>query len=252
MLESDTDVTEMVKYLASCTAADGHIDLGIVQIKKIQALVWWVHDEIKHGQALTTADWDAPAVNMVMECKCIDKECESADVGVKDLVKFDPDDFDIHEDAFLDMLAQTCGIQGEPVHHVVCNPHIPAAFADDAEECMCQLPLTGPSFDEDNCTVFCRLKAFLVDTPGWAWIEPCNSTENGCQAFMAWANHCNGEGELSKCIQLVKAQIANSHCKNEWSMSFEWHMELLMPSLLQHWIRMWMNIFQIIRKWRSH
>ncbi len=138
------------------------------------------------------------AVNMAMECKCIDKECELADVGVKDLVKFDPDDFDIHEDAFLDMLAQTHGIQGEPVHRVVHNAHVPAAFVDDAEECMCQLPLTGPSFDEDNCTVFCRLKAFLVDTPGWAWIEPCNLTENGRQAFMAWANHCNGEGELSK------------------------------------------------------
>ena len=228
VLESNTDVTEMVKYLASCTAADGHVDLRTVQIKKIQALVWWVCDEIKHGQALTAADWDAPAVNMVMECKCIDKECESADVGVKDLVKFDPDDFDIHEDAFLDMLAQTCGIQGEPVHCVVCNPHIPAAFADDAEECMCQLLLTGPSFDEDNCTVFCRLKAFLVNTPGWAWIEPCNSMENGCQAFMAWVNHCNGEGKLSKCTQLAKAwsQLARINV----SMSFEWHTELLTKS----------------------
>ena len=110
VLESNTDVTKMVKCLASCTAADGHVNLGMVQIKKIQALVWWVHDEIKHGQALTTADWDAPAVNMAMEHKCIDKECELANVGVKDLVKFDLDDFDIHEDAFLDMLAQTHGI----------------------------------------------------------------------------------------------------------------------------------------------
>ena len=84
VLESNAEVTEMVKHLASCTAADGHAVLRTVQIKKIQALVWWVCDEIKHGQALTTADWDAPAVNMAMECKCVNKECESADVGVKD------------------------------------------------------------------------------------------------------------------------------------------------------------------------
>jgi hypothetical protein len=84
VLESNTEVTEMVKHLASCNAADGHADLRTVQIKKIQALVWWVCDEIKHGQALTTADWDAPAVNMAMECKCINKEYELADVGVKD------------------------------------------------------------------------------------------------------------------------------------------------------------------------
>ena len=100
-------------------------------------------------------------------------------------------------------------------------------FHDDAEECMCQSPLTGSSFNEDNCTVFCRLKAFLVDTPGWVWIEPCNLTKNRHQAFVAWVNHCDGEGELSKCTQSVKAWITNSHHKNEQSMSFKWHTELL-------------------------
>ena len=208
VLENDTDVTEMAKHLVGYTVADGCINLGTVQIKKLQALVWWVHDEIKHGQALVAADWNVAAVNMAMECKHVDKECELADVGVKDLVKFDLDDFDVHEDAFLDMLAQTCGIQGEPVRHVVHNADVPAAFVDEAEECMCQSPLFGPSFNEDNCTVFCRLKAFLIDSPwmgmdwtlqrDWEWMSSLFGMGKSLQ-WWRWAEQENAIGKGMHC-----------------------------------------------------
>ena len=45
----------------------------------------------------------------------------------------------------------------------------------------------------DNVTVYRKLKAFLIDGPRWAWIEPYDSTENGHEAFIAWCNHYNGQ-----------------------------------------------------------
>ena len=52
ILESDADLTEMAKRSASRTMADGRVLLGTVQIKRMQGLVWWLHDRMKHQQPL--------------------------------------------------------------------------------------------------------------------------------------------------------------------------------------------------------
>ena len=109
VLETDTDVSEMAKHMVSCTAVDGHVNLGTVQIKHIQALAWWVHDHMKHGQPIVAADFNGAAMHTSMECKHIEKEHGMTDASVKDLNKFNLDDFDVHEDAFLNLLAQTYG-----------------------------------------------------------------------------------------------------------------------------------------------
>jgi hypothetical protein len=50
----------------------------------------------------------------------------------------------------------------------------------------------------DNQTIYHKLKAFLVDSPGWAWIELHDTAENGRAAYIAWTEHYNGEVKLSK------------------------------------------------------
>ena len=80
--------------------------------------------------------------------------------------------------------------------------------------------LFGPSYELDNQFVYRKLKAFLVDTPAWAWIEPYDLAENGRAAYQAWVNHYNGEGELSKRTAMVKMRLAALHYKNERSLLF--------------------------------
>jgi hypothetical protein len=74
----------------------------------------------------------------------------------------------------------------------------PVEFTTNEEQRMYQFPLMGGSFELDNQAVFRKLKAFLIDSPGWAWIEPHDMAENGRAAYMAWMAHYNGEGKLSK------------------------------------------------------
>jgi hypothetical protein len=57
---------------------------------------------------------------------------------------------------------------------------------------MYQFPLMGSSFQLDNQAVFRKLKAFLINSPGWAWNEPHNAAKNGRAAYMAWTVHHNG------------------------------------------------------------
>jgi hypothetical protein len=94
-------------------------------------------------------------------------------------------------------------------------------FATNEEWRMFQFPLTGGSFELDNQAVYRKLKAFLIDSPGWAWIEWHDTAEDGCAAYMAWMAHYNGEGELSKWMAIAKSKLDQVHYQNERSMSFE-------------------------------
>jgi hypothetical protein len=66
--------------------------------------------------------------------------------------------------------------------------------------------------------------------PAAPWIEPYNVIENGRGAFLAWADHYNGQGELLKCTAMAKAKIKSLFYKNECSLSFEKVMEILSKS----------------------
>ena len=52
VFEGECDVSDMAKRLSSRTANDGRVNLGMVHIKKLQALFWWINDLQKLGQYL--------------------------------------------------------------------------------------------------------------------------------------------------------------------------------------------------------
>ena len=64
-------------------------------------------------------------------------------------------------------------------------------------------------------------KAFLIDSPGRAWIEPHDTAGNGRAAYMTWMAHYNGVGQLSKQMAIVKTKLDNLHYRNGCSMSVE-------------------------------
>jgi hypothetical protein len=71
VLETDTDVSEMAKRMATCTQAEGRVLNGTVMIKQLQTLVWWVRDQQKRGLTLDAADFDAATMNQASEMKTL-------------------------------------------------------------------------------------------------------------------------------------------------------------------------------------
>ena len=59
---------------------------------------------------------------------------------------------------------------------------------------MYQLPLVGTGFEANNTSVYRKLKAYLIDGPGWAWIEPFDGREDGRAGGFSieWAGRCSG------------------------------------------------------------
>jgi hypothetical protein len=84
-LLSKKDVYEMVKRMGSRTAAAGRVYVGTsLQVKKLQALCYWVRDQQKHGQALDHEDWDIEMMASTIERMRVDKERDTGAVLVSD------------------------------------------------------------------------------------------------------------------------------------------------------------------------
>jgi hypothetical protein len=85
----DKDMFEMVKCLGNHTVAAGHVNVGEIQVKKL------------HGQGITQDDWDDDTVMATIEKMHIEKGRDTGNVLVMDLGKFNPDDCETHETAFI-------------------------------------------------------------------------------------------------------------------------------------------------------
>ena len=206
VLKMDTDVSDMAKRLVSRMQAEGRAYLGTVVVKRLQTLVWWVRDHQKRGLPVNAADFSVQEMNQAAEMKSLKCRMVEKEPLVSNLGKFDPNDFDAYEDVFMNLLAQSFSVIHEPLHYVIHLEAISETFVMTEEQCMYQFPLAGNSFELDNQNVYRKLKAFLIDSPGWAWIEPHDMAENGRAVYLAWTAHYNGEGRVKQ---------ENGDCENK-------------------------------------
>ena len=81
----DDGVTAMSLRMAHRLANNGCMILGGIQIKKIQALVWWVRYRKIFGQPIDAALWTATAMTNTGIAKRIKKDQPKADMKAVDL-----------------------------------------------------------------------------------------------------------------------------------------------------------------------
>jgi 3-methyladenine DNA glycosylase Tag len=85
VLETDTDITEMAKRMASRMQAKGRVLLGTVIIKRLQTLIWWVRDHQKRGLALEAANFNVAIMNEAAEMKNLRRELSDKEPSTSDL-----------------------------------------------------------------------------------------------------------------------------------------------------------------------
>ena len=153
MLTNDQAVGDMAKRLSNLPN-NWRADLGGVPIKCLQALAWWMHDKLRHGQAIDPNDWTPAVMDVALATMLVQGEVDTDDPQEKDLAKFDPLEFEVHEDAFLNHLAKCKGTLASNLKNICRKRNPPAVFADAEEERMYQFQHTGPRFDQDNRNTF--------------------------------------------------------------------------------------------------
>ena len=81
VMDGETDVLDMAKRLASRAVAT-RADLGKVQTKGLQALVWWIHNRRTHNYSLIAAAFEMDTKRAVMKGNRINKERAETDTNI--------------------------------------------------------------------------------------------------------------------------------------------------------------------------
>ena len=108
--DGDNNVTAMSLRMARCVANNGRVILGGINIKKIQALVWWVRERQNIGHPIDADLWTATTMTNAGIDKRIEKDQPKADMKAADLKAFNPDEFKTNEDTFHNFLYQTTSV----------------------------------------------------------------------------------------------------------------------------------------------
>ena len=82
---------------------------------------------------MDAADWTTDVMQEAAQMKSLKCDLADKEPSVSDLGKFNPDNFNSFEDAFLNLLVQSYGVLHEPLHYVVCPATAPEAFATTKE-----------------------------------------------------------------------------------------------------------------------
>ena len=168
----DDDVTAMSSCMARRVANNGRVILGGIQIKKIQALVWWIRNRHNLVHPIDADLWTAAEMTNAGISKRIEKDHPKAHMKAADLKAFNPDEFETHEDAFQNFLSQRKSVTRKfSLLYIFCPSVSPVIFTDGFEERMFQMPLTGQECNLDNRTLFAKLKDFLIGVALYALIE---------------------------------------------------------------------------------
>ena len=222
-LNGDTDVTEMAKRMASRSANAGKVILGTMQIKRLQALVYWVKDHEKRQITLDADLWTPEELKATIARKEAEHNFEKVDVAIVDPGKCRTDvGWDSWQIGFMNKLSSTLGTAKVPLAYVVREDkkNIDDLVDDDMQR-MHQMPLRGENFKQDSKLVYNMLKSACIDTDAWTWIQDNDAVSNGRKAWLALVAHYDGSGELNKRMERAKEEISRLHYKDEKSFPFE-------------------------------
>ena len=225
MAIGNTDVTEMAKRMASRpNAAAGRVILGTMQIKRLQALVYWVKDYDKRGMEAGPELWTAEVMNAAMERKEAEHNYGKVEIDIVDPGKCQTDfGWDNWQLAFVNKLNATMGAAKVPVDYIV-RPEWDdddELFLDDDEMRRYQMPLEGENFKRDNKLVYQMLKSACIKSDAWTWIQSFDRAADGRKAWLSLVGHYDGTGELSKRVERAKEEITRLHYKDEKVFPFE-------------------------------
>jgi hypothetical protein len=155
MMENNKDVKDMCARIAGRTKEDGRVIIGTVQMKCLQALVYWIKNCEKYNMELDHTMWTEEQLHIALN----NKESEAMAKDIKaDII--DPGkcktglEWDDWQIAFENKMEVTIGVGNLPLAYVIRKP-MPeqTRFASKEEELMYRCPLDGTMFRKNNMLV---------------------------------------------------------------------------------------------------
>ena len=218
-MSGDTDVTEMATRMASRpNAASGRVILGTMQIKRLQALVYWVKDYDKRGMEAGHELWAAEVMNAAMERKEAEYNYGKLDVDIVDPSKKCQTDFGWDTNwqlAFVNKRNATMGAVKVPVNYVVRlewdNHDELSWMMTRITRCRLKVRTLGVT---TSWYTRCQSRLALSPTPGRIWSFDRTGAD-GRNAWLSLVGNYNGTGESNKRVERAKEELARLHYKEK-------------------------------------
>jgi hypothetical protein len=190
------------------------------QEKRLRALAWWVRYRSRQGLSVIEPPFD--------DLACMNAiAVQEADDTVKDTVtaipaKFsNPANWTTWNIELENYLAGIMGKAGIPIDYVIRRDEEPR---EDSPYMRAKYNanLYGPTFNDDNRTVFRIIKSLTLNTPAWEFLKEYDDSQQNGRLYMQILRR-HYEGESFKEANLIKAKedIANAYYNNERTFTFE-------------------------------
>ena len=218
------DLAQMVRRITSLPVARGGVRIGQVQLRKMEALVYWVKDRRRRSQDLVVEDFtEATLEDCLDKMDLEERESEEADAAkaVSPGKLQSGTGWVQWEIAFVNYLSGIKGIAGIPLNYVV-RKDLPAGhtFVSDEERLVYEAPLVGNTFTSDSKKVFCLLKEVVLGTDGWEWIKEYDDRKDGRISMQKLREHYDGPAAVKKSLAFAQQQIKKLHYRNEQAFFF--------------------------------
>ena len=195
--------------------------LGIVQQRKIQALIWWTKDRIRRGIEIVAADWNAAALADAVTQINIEQPAGDAKVANPGKVETGHK-WTTWDTKWENYLGSMVGASGIPLDYVTRRDVAPEWIAgNEHDRLKYQAIQDGAAWDKDRMTVYAELKACCLESDAWTWIKAFDNAKDGRLATQSLRTHYEGEGEVNKRTTWANANIDNAHYTSEHTYSFE-------------------------------
>ena len=195
--------------------------LGAVHVRKVQALIIWAKDQVRHGETTAVANWNQVA--LVNAISMIDISARKTDTVVANPGRLEVGSKWVTWDILLEnYIGSIIGESGVPLDYVIRRDQAAGwTAANEHDRLKYAAVQTGPAWDKDTMKVYVELKQACLLSEGWTWIKDFDNSKDGCLAVASLRLHYEGVGEVNKRVTWAHQGLKDAHYKSEHTFSFE-------------------------------
>ena len=219
-----TEIKDWTQVIDRRPANRGGCSFGSVATRKLQALNFWINQQLLRGRDITNADFDDATMRTAMEDYKIAELEGKADSDATTPEKFSYDNWIDWQQSVITFFKSKKSINPAIPLYYVIRPE-PRVTPDDemtpVDEIIYNAAHAGRAYSTDNREVHRVLDELTLGTDAADWIKSFRRQHDGRAAWNALCMHYDGPAEGDKRVTVARANIESAFYKNESTFSFE-------------------------------
>jgi hypothetical protein len=223
----DSDIDRMISKLSKTYAPNPNLNpdpnvnrrFPTRAVLNLKAMTYWIREQQRIGGEVTPGNFTERVMQTVKERMRDDarvvKSLEHHDITKPTALK-EWTSWPKFKNLFTTYTSQIRGVALCPITYVIrpiaeVDPIARAAiYVSDEERLVRCTLLQGHWFMQDNSRLYNELKSYVIDGPGWAFIQQFDRTGNGRASWMALLTQAEGDATMNLRKQKAYAAINNA------------------------------------------